>query len=157
MNEKDVPNSAGSNTPKKTYSHTCKQCGIVFVSTAKNTQYCSGCKPIRRQSQISNFIDKRRILNEQAKRRTYAVIRIDIDGKTILVPKEFMGNAEIILCDKMRLSYGKFKAWSSFHKEEYEIWCKKVALDYRHQCQDLGIASPKFPADDIFLDPFKID
>lgn len=146
-----------SSAPKKKYTHICKQCGETFVSTAKNTQFCSECKPIRRQSQISNFIDKRRIRNEQIRRRTYAVTKIDVNDETIFVPLDFMCNAELMLGNEMKLSYGAFRAWSAFHKDDYEIWCKKVALDYKHQCQDLGISSPKRPSEEILANPFKLD
>ncbi len=144
-----------SGKTKKTYLHICKDCGNPFKSEAKNTQYCVSCIDLRREMQIKNFIDKRRVLNEQKKRQRYHVITIKVDGEDIQLPKKYFESAELSLADHLNMSYGKFKNWIAFHSDEYMVWCRKVARDYKYQCEALQTKSPVTPSESVFSDPFE--
>ena len=61
-------NSNHTETPKKsttpktiTYERKCKECGRIFYSTAKNTQYCKSCSTLRRETQVKKNTETRRM------------------------------------------------------------------------------------------------
>lgn len=101
-----------STTPKTiTYERKCKECGRIFYSTAKNTQYCKSCSTLRRETQVKKNTETRRMKIGQTRNKITTGHAYNLDGKRVVIPNDYMLNAVSIFASYLGVSYGKFDSW----------------------------------------------
>ena len=103
-----------STTPKTImYERKCKECGRIFYSTAKNTQYCKSCSTLRRETQVKKNTETRRMKIGQTRNKITTGHAYNLDGKRVVIPNDYMLNAVSIFASYLGVSYGKFDSWTN--------------------------------------------
>lgn len=119
-----------STTPKTiTYERKCKECGRIFYSTAKNTQYCKFCSTLRRETQVKKNTETRRMKIGQTRNKITTGHAYNLDGKRVVIPNDYMLNAVSIFASYLGVSYGKFDSWKEKNMDEYLEWERQMLID----------------------------
>lgn len=140
-----------STTPKTiTYERKCKECGRIFYSTAKNTQYCKSCSTLSRETQVKKNTETRRMKIGQTRNKITTGHAYNLDGKRVVIPNDYMLNAVSIFASYLGVSYGKFDSWKEKNMDEYLEWERQMLIDYVEQSKKCKMCGPRAPSRKVF-------
>lgn len=149
INHTETPKQ--STTPKTiTYERKCKECGEIFYSTAKNTQYCKRCSSLRRETQVKENTEVRRMKIGQSRNKMTTGHAYSVDGKRVVIPNDYMLNAVSIFASYLCVSYGKFDSWKQKNMDEYLEWERLMLIDYLEQKNKFKGYEPRTPSRKVF-------